>query len=274
MSNSFAPGALIPLRMKIGLFVLSMGLACGAHAQQTLEIIPLRHATVEQVLPTLRPLLEPGGTLTGQAGQLIVRASPANIAELRKVLEAIDRPLRRLQILVRFDDSQEAATQGVESRGTISNRGSNVDIRVQDSRSNSQERVDQRVQIVEGARAFIATSRSRPAVQRQIIQTPAGPVAQETLVMQDAVTGFEVVPRVSGERVFLEIAPQRERLGPQGSVQGQRIEGTVSARLGDWFELGGLVETGARDERGIATGTRSRSGESRRVWVKVEEIRN
>jgi Bacterial type II/III secretion system short domain len=264
----------MPLRMKIGLFVLSMGLACGAHAQQTLEIIPLRHATVEQVLPTLRPLLEPGGTLTGQAGQLIVRASPANIAELRTALEAIDRPLRRLQILVRFDDSQDSATQGVETRGTIGNRGSNVDVRVQDARASAEGRVDQRVQVIEGGRAFIATSRSRPVIQRQAIQTPAGPVGQDTFVMQEAVTGFEVVPRISGERVFLDIAPQRERLGAQGSVQGQRVATTASARLGDWFEIGGLVETGAREERGIASGTRSRSAESRRVWVKVEEIRN
>src|SRR4051812_34334968 len=39
---------------------------------QGLEIISLRHRTVEQVLPALRPLLEPGGTMTGQSNQLIV----------------------------------------------------------------------------------------------------------------------------------------------------------------------------------------------------------
>ena len=72
-------------------------------AAQGLEIIPLQHRTVEQVLPVLRPLLEPGGTLTGQSNQLIVRASPRNLAEIRSALEAIDRPLRRLQISVRQD---------------------------------------------------------------------------------------------------------------------------------------------------------------------------
>ena len=35
-----------------------------AVAQQELEIIPLRSQTVDQVLPTLLPLVEPGGTLT------------------------------------------------------------------------------------------------------------------------------------------------------------------------------------------------------------------
>jgi type II secretory pathway component GspD/PulD (secretin) len=84
---------------------------CAVHslAQQALEIIPLRHRTVDQVLPVLQPLVEPGGALTGQSGQLIVRASPANLAEIKRALEAIDRPLRRLQISVRFEESEAVA---------------------------------------------------------------------------------------------------------------------------------------------------------------------
>jgi len=70
-----------------------------AFAQQALEIIPLRHRTVEQVLPALQPLLEPGGTLSGSRGQLFLRASPANAAEIKQALAAIDRPARRLEIL-------------------------------------------------------------------------------------------------------------------------------------------------------------------------------
>src|SRR5260370_38182691 len=96
---------------------------CAVHslAQQALEIIPLRHRTVDQVLPVLQPLVEPGGALTGQSGQLIVRTSPANLAEIKRALEAIDRPLRRLQISVRFDDALEAAGQGIEAAAR--NRG-------------------------------------------------------------------------------------------------------------------------------------------------------
>ena len=55
-------------------------------AGQSLEIISLRHRTADQVLPALRPLVEPGATLTGQGTQLIVRASPSNLAELRRAL--------------------------------------------------------------------------------------------------------------------------------------------------------------------------------------------
>ena len=259
--------------IRLALSAVLASVALPSSAQYSLEIIPLRHTTVDQVLPALRPLLEPGGTLTGQQSQLIVRASPGNVAEIRRALEAIDRPSRRLQILVRFDDSGETARQGIEASGRIGNRGSDVDVRAQDSRAAREERIDQRVQALEGSRAYISTGQSRPAMQRQRIQTPAGVVTQDTFVVQEAVTGFEVVPRVSGDRVFLDIAPQRQSFDRQGGVQEQRVTTSASGRLGEWFELGAIVASGSRDERGLA-GSRSRFSESRRVWVKVEEIGN
>src|SRR5262249_42607875 len=143
--------------------LLAVALIAGsAAAQGSLEIIPLRHRTADQVLPALRPLMEPGATLTGQGTQLIVRTSPANLEELRRALDEIDRPLRRLQISVRFEDSSDAGARSVETSGRISNRGSSVDVRAQDAQSSSSGAVDQRVQVLEGGHAFIAAGRSTP----------------------------------------------------------------------------------------------------------------
>ena len=263
--------------MKVIRLGLGLAAACAAWqslAQYPLEIIPLRHSTVEQVLPALRPLLEPGATLTGQRGQLILRASPSNVADIRLALEVLDRPARRLQISVRFDDAMTASKQRLEASGRIGTDGSRVELRAQDARTQYGENVDQRVQVVEGGRAFIVTSQSRPIAQRQRIQTPGGVIARDSFVLQDAATGFEVVPRLSGDTVFLDIAPQRERLTDSGAVQGQRVSSGARAKLGEWFELGGIVGGGIRDDRGLASASRSGSTESRRVWVKVEEIPN
>jgi hypothetical protein len=57
-------------------------------------------------------------------------------------------------------------------------------------------------------------------------------------------------------------------------VQGQSIATSASARLGEWFEIGAISSVGVRDERGIASASGARTAESRRVWLKVEEIRN
>ena len=243
-------------------------------AQQALEIIALKHRTVDQVLPILRPLLEPGGTLTGQNNQLIVRASATNLAEIRSVLDAIDRPSRRLQISVRYDSVSDAARQGIEASGRVGGGDSRIDLRAQDARSSTQERVDQRLQVLEGGRAFISSGQSRTLPQRQIIQTPGGAVTQQTFVVQEIATGFEVVPRLSGGSVILDIAPQRETAGPQGSVQSQRMATTVSARLGEWVDIGGASQSGVHDDRAVGSASRFAGADSRRIWLKVEEIAN
>ena len=244
-------------------FAVSLFLAVPAIAQNALEIIDLRHRTAEQVLPSLQPLLEPGATLSGQGARLFVRTSPANLAELRRALEAIDRPAKRLLISVRFDDSLDAASRGIDASGRIGGRDSRVDIRAQDSRSRAEERVDQRVQALDGARAMIYTGESRPVRQRQYIQTPAGVISQEVTVVQETASGFEVIPRVVGDTVQVEIAQQRA---------GTAAATTASGKLGQWFELGQVAMSAARDERGIASASRGSGGETRRVWIRIDEL--
>lgn len=239
------------LRCLLGtLALMAMLLASPASGQHALEIIALRHRTADQVLPALRPLVEPGGTLTGQGTQLIVRASPANLAELRRALEAIDRPSRRLQILVRYDEVASGAARnlGVEVRR---NR---VDVHAADRQAETAERVDQRIQVLEGGRAFIASGRSTPVFDGSVMREPA--------------TGFEAVPRLFGDRVEVEIVQRRET-----PARHSGLSSAVSARLGEWFEVGAATEDASRRERGILGERASRSGESRRVWLKVEELR-
>lgn len=254
-------------------------LASTALAQGTLEVITLRHSTAEQVIPVLRPLLEPGGALSGQYNQLIVRTSPANLAQIRAALDAIDRPQRRLTILVRFDSAQDAARRDIQGAARIASDGHSTSasaaVRIDNANSRLDERVDQRIQVLEGGRATIAAGQSRPVRVRQVIQTPSGPVAQETTEIQGAATGFVVVPRLAGAEVVLEIAPQRENFVPgrSGAIQSERIESTVRGRLGEWFELGGTGSSSSRSERGtLSAADRSVTGE-RRIWVKVEETR-
>jgi type II secretory pathway component GspD/PulD (secretin) len=228
--------------------------AGAALAQGTLEVIPLRHRTVEQVLPVLQPLLEPGGALSGQANQLIVRTSAGNLAQIRAALDAIDRPARRLMISVRFDNTQQSARTGVETDARVSNRGSRAEVRIEDSRATRDERVDQRLQVLEGGQAFIAAGESRN--------------------FGEAATGFAVVPRLSGANAFLDILAQQENFARGGAVQGQRVVSTVSGRVGEWIELGGTSSASGRAESGISSSRGRTAGGDRRVWVKVEELGN
>jgi type II secretory pathway component GspD/PulD (secretin) len=225
---------------------LAAALASLAAAQSALEIIPLRHRTADQVLPALRPLLEPGATLSGHGTQLIIRTSAANLDELRRALEAIDRPLRRLQISVRFDEAGYTAAQDAGIRGRVNDRGARVEIQAREGRTAAVERVDQRIQVVEGGRAYIATGQSTPVFDGG--------------VMSETATGFEVVARLAGNTVTMEIAQRRDTANRQ-----QALATAINAPLGEWFEVAGAAAQASSIGR--------QSGESRRVWLKVEEIR-
>jgi hypothetical protein len=224
--------------------VLAAALACLTHvacAQQALEIIPLKHRTVDQVLPVLRPLLEPGATLSGSRGQLLLRASPANVAEIQRALDAIDRPSRRLQISVRFDDTLESARRDVEASARISNRGASASVSAEEARRSAAGRVDQRIQVLEGGRAFLQTGRNTE--------------------VRDLASGIEVVPTLMGGEVNLEILQRRDTPHAQQSASS-----VVRARLGEWVELGATTSSAATYG--------GRAAASRRVWLKVDEVRN
>jgi hypothetical protein len=164
-------------------------------------------------------------------------------------------------ISVRFDSTDAAADANVEAGARISSRGSRVDARIADSRSSATERVDQRLQVLEGGRAFIAEGASRPLQMR------------DGVLIQDISTGFEVVPRVAGNEVILEVAPQRQSPGAAGSVRTLGSATTVRARLGEWVALAGIDEASVREDRGLASRSRRGGESSRRIWVKVEEVR-
>jgi type II secretory pathway component GspD/PulD (secretin) len=234
--------------------LLLVFLASAALAQETLEVIPLRHRSAEHVIPVLRPLLEPGGALTGQNYQLIVRTSPANLAQIRAALEAIDKPARRLVISVRFDRTEESAASAIRGEGRISNRGSSAEVRIRGSQGSSGEQVDQRIQVLEGGQAILSSGESR--------------------VYADAATGFRVVPRLAGGGVILEILAQQENFARGGAIQGQHAASTVSGRLGEWFEIGGAAVAASRQDSGILSQRETSRSSDRRIWVKVEEVPN
>jgi len=86
---------------------------------------------------------------------------------------------------------------------------------------------------------------------------------------------FHAVPRVVGDIVTLEISPQfdTQARGAPGSANIQHLSTTASGRLGEWIELGGSAQEGSERERGYTSYGAGSQRDSRRVWLKVEEIK-
>lgn len=241
---------------------------------QALEVVPLRHRTAEELLPQLQPLVEPGGMLTGSGGNLFLRASPRNQAEIRQALDALDRPLRRLMITVRHGGTAEGERVGISGTVILTPGDSSLRARAGASQGSRSESISQQVQTVEGGRAFINVGRELAIPFREVVLTPAGVVVSRGMTWYDVGTGFEAEPRVAGDTVTLDISPRHDTLGPvPGSANVRRLSTTVSGRLGEWISLGGSSrETAGQSGGPVHYGSRS-SSEEQQIWLKVDEIR-
>jgi type II secretory pathway component GspD/PulD (secretin) len=269
------------------LIVMLVCLSAGAAQADEIEVIPLQHRTAEQLIPTIRPLVAPGGAVTGMQSSLIIRSTRANIEDIKRVLASLDREPRRLRISVRQDAGGTGDRRSISGGGTVSGSqgsvsvgqgapaGSGVSVRILDSSRTTDHRITQQVQVLEGSPAYISVGASRPVPTRSTTVGPGGVVVSQGVTYQDASTGFTVVPRLAGDRVTLDINPRRESLDRNraGGVSTSEIVTTASGRLGEWIELGGVNQSSARDERGILSRESANRQSSGGVWVKVDEVR-
>lgn len=266
-----------------------------------LEVIKLRYRSAQEVIPLIQPMLSPDGSVSGLQSQLIVRTTPANLEEIRRILASVDVAPRQLMITVRQDaDSvrQRSRAQvsgsvgGERGRVTVpggnDRRGGNVVLRdgdnrvqahVEQSEATAADRNTQSVRVLEGREAFVSVGQAVPVRERQVRRTVVGGQVVEEVVegtqYRDVTTGFYVVPRVTGDRVTLDVSPQRETLSRRvpGGVNVQSMVTTVSGRLGEWIEVGGITRD-ASGQQAVLLGRSTRAArEDRRVLVKVDEVR-
>lgn len=263
-------------------FVLLAPFAMTVSAQATvLEVIELRHRAPEELLPVVQDALAPDGSASAHAGKLIVRARPAQIRELRALLQTLDVPARQLLITVRQLREGETREREAGLSGRIEvgegevvlpdeqGRARRPRLRVQDEQRRNRAGDTQNLRVLEGYEGTVFIGQTLPYVQRQYL--PNGQFV-ETVGMQDVRTGFVVRPRLQGQQVLLEISPQQERPASGGRIERQGTTTTVTGPLGEWLDLSGVVETTSESSSGILSGGRRQASGQSTVLVKVELV--
>jgi type II secretory pathway component GspD/PulD (secretin) len=280
----------MPRFLNVLLAAAALWCAAAAAQQSVLEVIDLKYRNAQEVLPILQPFVSKDGSISALNNQLIVRTSPQNLAELRKILDGIDKRPRRLVITVSQDVDLSAKKSGASVSGTIGNdnasvtlprkpggggqgasvSGGGAEARVYNSQSAGAERGGQTVQVLEGNTAFIRVGQSVPITSRQRV----GPVVTESTQFRDATSGFYARPRTNGNQVTIEITGNRDQFTnpATGAANIQRFDTVVSGRLGEWIELGGSTQSREFDENGVTYRSSQARRDERRLYLKVEEL--
>ncbi len=264
-------------------------------ADGELRVIELKHRTAQEMIPLIEPLLAPGDAVTGMDYRLIVRTSEKNLGEIARLLAKLDVARRNLTITVRqgvaSDESQTMHEIAGEKRfgnaRVILRKSSAPDgsgLTVGGSRPDSlhyrTQRTDtsargahtQVLHVQDGQRAYIRIGQSVPHVRKILALSRDRTILTEGVEFQNVITGFELLPRVIGDSVRLEITPRLSTLENPGTglVSFQELSTTVTVKLGEWIDLGRLGGAGEQIRHEILDSARVRASERRTVFVKVE----
>jgi hypothetical protein len=237
---------------------LLLAMITSAVLGQELVILELRHRTAEEMVPLLQPLLGPQDTLVPHHTQLIIKASPATLGEIRTVLDQLDRRPHRLRISVQ--KGRELSAEALNG-GIVMDRAGGIRGHVGVTGQRDREQADQFVQTIDGQSAMIETGEARPMAYSY--GYGAG------VTYQPVTTGFNVTPRLTGRgEVRLGIEPWSGQFEQAGRIDIQSAATQLLTPLGVWIEIGGLNQTQTRDGIGHAAAREQHT----RIFVKVDDL--
>ena len=280
--------AVVALALCAGCIGATLLVTPAAHAQ-SLATIPLKFRTAEDLLPILQPLVPQGSVITGTGDMLFVRADAATLGQIREAVASLDRAPRQLLITVGQVTNAQGSGTSVRASGTLGSGDLQVGVNrppqastggqvvVRSGTAGDDVRNVSSVRALEGYETYVSLGQSRPFTSTTVTGgTHYPPVVSQSTEFRDVQTGFYATPRVSGDRVTLEISSRQQRLadgGHSAPVATGSVTTTVTGRLGEWMQIGGAVDDTAGTDSGIVTwGTRSDLTRYS-AWVKVEEVR-
>ncbi|GMT40836.1 MAG: hypothetical protein IEMM0001_1571 [bacterium] len=275
--------------------------------QMVTEVIPLGYRSANEIVPIIRPLVSPGGSVNGLQGQLVISATPQKMAEVRKLLATLDKAPARLLISVKRGNSSigkqgSASVQGRAGNLSINNGGvvigdrhpghhneeeNSLSVKMKSNSQNGQSSITQQVQVLEGREAYISAGEEILVRNRGTVIGPGGVYGYDNTAYYPAVTGFYAIPRLNGDDVFLEIntiSRQRNNIRINGrhpqqgwqsrpSITVANISTTARGKLGEWIAIGGMDQSGSSRQGDIGSTSRQQQTIASQIFVKVEEIK-
>ena len=111
------------------LFALLALLVLPASVQAaSITTIELQNRPAAEIIPVVEPMLEAGDAISGRGFKIFVRTSPATLAQLREMIDALDVAARVLQISVFQGSTRGLSELGLGGSIRIDNGGASVSI--------------------------------------------------------------------------------------------------------------------------------------------------
>lgn len=243
--------------MSLRTLLTALLLTASVTAMADTEVINLSNRTSADLLPVAQNFIGKDGTVSAYGNQLIVKADPAKIQDLRALLSQLDTPAKRLLITV---DTNENNQQSGDNQTRIISYG-----------TASREGGVQQIQASEGVPALIQVGQSVPLTTTQ---PDAYGRPQNQTQYRNVTQGFYVTASVTGETVHLAISTNRDRMSQERPdvVNVQSTDTTVSGRLGEWITLAGINRETQADKSSTTRTYSTQGRDDLTLRVKVDTL--
>lgn len=249
---------------------LALSLAAPALA---LEAIQLSWSSPGDMAAALAPHLRPGESASALGSQLILDASPARTAELRRLINQLDTRPESLTVELALERSASQGSASINWGGTVIHSGPdgtrvspNIGWSVGTGSESSQAL--QFVRVLDGHSGYIALGQSRPLPWRLLDRY--GRIVHG-VEYREAVRGLYVRPRLVGsDRVLIDVAVSDDAFSGR-RLDTARLSTTVEGRLGEWLTLGAISQEGRGSEVLLLGGGTQRQGGERLIRLRVRK---
>ncbi len=267
-------------------FCLLPSLPSWAENAMQLETFKLRNRPAVDLLPLVKPFLDPEAAIRGQGYKLFVKSTGANLEQISQIIGELDIALKRLRISISTDasnfDEQEKQQLQTHPEAAQNSDSPNVQkiiiskgpqhkltTRVYSTAQRGRQPTAQQVQLLEGQWASISSGRAIPIADRQ---RNADGTVTETIRYRKLSYGFKVRAHVNGNKVYLTLRPKHEELSSQGggNIRTQNIATSLTVNLGQWTEIGGIQQLQKKTTTGIYYRSQRKQAGEQRMFIKVE----
>mgnify|MGYP001815043126 CR=1 FL=1 len=270
-----------------GVAIFSLVFVCFAIASGAqVAVIELKNRPADELIPVISPFLGPRDTLSGQDSLLFLSTTPENLARIQSIIAHLDQALPQLAITVVQGENAIDQLSTVDISGSVA-IGDGVTVGVGDSlgqagdpitvdaQSNQRTRRSsdiQQVLVENGATATIYVGLSAPVAMDRFRHK--GMRYHQIQGYREMLTGVHVTPRISGNRVTLEIETRQDQSAGDSTdvIRSDHIQTEVQGRLNEWIDLGSTLGASNRQDDGLIDRSASRQSSQRHVFVRVAEI--
>ena len=244
--------------MSLRTLLTTLLLGCSFSVMAATEIVPLKYHTSADMLPVAQDFIGKDGQVSAYGNQLIVKAEPDKIQELKALLTQLDTAPKRLLITVDTNENNQQNTGDQQTR-------------IINYSTASRDGGIQQIQASEGAPALIQVGQSVPITSSQT--NSYGDYSSQTQY-RNVTQGFYVTASVTGDTVHLAISTNRDRMSQERPdvVNVQSTDTTVTGRLGEWITLAGVNRETQADKQGLTRSYSTQGRDDMTLRVKVDTL--